>query len=96
MIHRLYVHLADSERGNCTMHSVACLTAADHLERPLLVTVCEQAGWWLSFLFDDANGGVVVGSANDAAVFDGDAAAARARYSGTHFVELGTSRRPAA
>jgi hypothetical protein len=93
MIHRLIVHLAETERGNSTMYAVACLHAADREQRPLIVTVVEHA-WWLSYLFDVINAGTIVGTANDAAVFTGAAKDAREKYGRENFIELGWIRRP--
>src|SRR5262249_42985369 len=75
------------------MYTLACMYAGERAERPLLVTVYEHAGWYLSYLFDDLNAGTVVGSANDCAIFHGRAKQARVRYQGVQMVNLGTIRR---
>ena len=93
MLPRLCIHLADDERGNSTMYSVACLAAGERAERPLLVTVYEHGGWWLSYLFDEVNAGTVVSSANDGAVFYGPAREARSKYGRVPFRDLGHIRR---
>jgi len=85
VVYRLWVHLArdewSSDEGGRKMENVAKEYAALHgCRRPLLVTVHEHGGWWLSYLFDGRNDGLVVGTANDRARMSEEALAAGRRY----------------
>ena len=66
-VHRLFVHLADTEWGGEIMRRAAEQAAAHHHQRPLIVHVNEHAGWFLSYLFGANNipDGTICGSAND-------------------------------
>jgi hypothetical protein len=80
-MHRLWVHMADHEWGNRKMDSLALEYAARHAnKRPLIITVHEHGGWWLSYLFDDQHHGLIVGTANDMARLSPAATAAGERY----------------
>lgn len=72
-VHVLRVHLADHEWGNRLMELVAeeaLLDPAHAGRHPLVVTVHEHGGWWLSFALIDGRPSVVY-TANDAAAFAG-------------------------
>ena len=52
VVYRAYIHLGGDEWGNELMCQVADAYAAEHCDkRPLIVTVHEHAGWFLSFLY---------------------------------------------
>ena len=70
-IYRAYIHLADDEWGNGLMQMVAKVYAEEHADRrPLIVTVHEHAGWFLSYLYGapGISDGTICGTANDDAV----------------------------
>ncbi len=69
-VYRVYIHLGRDEWGNELMQNLAAAYAQQHAERPIIVTVHEHAGWFLSFLYG-ATGirdGTICGTANDDAV----------------------------
>ena len=70
-IYRAYIHLASDECGNGVMQMVANIYAEQHADkRPLIVTVHEHAGWFLSYLYGapGISDGTICGTANDDAV----------------------------
>ena len=71
VVYRAYIHLGGDEWGNELMCEVADAYAAEHADkRPLIVTVHEHAGWFLSFLYGAPGiaNGTICGTANDDAV----------------------------
>ena len=71
MAYRVYIHLASNEWGNEFMRQVADEFAKDHPDnRPLIVSVHEHAGWYLSFLYGAPGiaDGTICETANDSAV----------------------------
>jgi hypothetical protein len=71
VIYRAYIHLADDEWGNGLMQTVAQVYAEQHADkRPLIITVHEHAGWFLSFLYGapGISDGTICGTANDDAI----------------------------
>ncbi len=69
MAYRAYIHLAGNEWGNEFMRQVADEYAEQHAERPLIVSIHEHAGWYLSYLYGAPGiaNGTICGTANDAA-----------------------------
>jgi hypothetical protein len=70
-VYRAYVHMGSDEWGNELMTKVANAYAKEHADkRPLIVSVYEHAGWFLSFLYGAAgiSDGRICGTANDDAV----------------------------
>lgn len=67
--YRACIHLGAKEWGNELMQTLAHDYAADHAERPLIVSVHEHAGWHLSYLYGAAGiaDGTICGTANDTA-----------------------------
>jgi hypothetical protein len=71
VVYRAYIYLADDEWGNGLMDTVAKVYAEEHADkRPLIVTVHEHAGWFLSYLYGapGISDGTICGTANDDAV----------------------------
>lgn len=96
VLYKLYIHLADDEWGNALMHRVAeeALSDPRYEERqPLVVCVHEHAGWTLEFALLDGRV-TVVSSANDLAVYHGDAARFREEFRDASVRFAGTIRRP--
>ena len=91
IIHRLYVHLADNEWGSAIMEEIAQHEAKKYQDKEnLLITVYEHGGWSLSWLFPQ---GIIVGSANDMAVFNPEASAWREKAKEATVEYLGSIRR---
>jgi hypothetical protein len=70
-VYRAYIHMADDEWGNGLMQAVAQVYAEEHADkRPLIVTVHEHTGWFLSFLYGapGISDGTICATANDDAV----------------------------
>ena len=68
IVYRAYIHLASDEWGNGLMPMVANIYAEQHADkRPLIVTVHEHAGWFLSYLYGapGITDGTICGTAND-------------------------------
>ena len=71
VVYRAFIHLGDKEWGNGLMRTVAQIYSEEHSDkRPLIVTVHEHAGWFLSFLYGapGISNGTICGTANDDAV----------------------------
>jgi len=71
VVYRAYIQLGSKEWGNGLMQTVAQVYADEHVDkRPLIVTVHEHAGWFLSFLYGarGISDGTICGTANDDAV----------------------------
>jgi hypothetical protein len=68
-VFRVYIYLGEKEWGNEIMAQIAAEYAAEHAERPLIVSVHEHAGWHLSYLYGAPRiaDGTICGTANDGA-----------------------------
>lgn len=94
LLRAAFVWLADNEYGNPLMNRVAEEFLCDHPEVDV-VEVIEHAGWWMRYA--RLNGRVVViGSANDQAVYPDEVQELRREYGArpvhaVHFVRRGTT-----
>lgn len=69
IVYRTYIYLSSREWGNELMKAVADAYVERADERPLIVSVHEHAGWFLSFLYGipGIRDGTICGTANDRA-----------------------------
>lgn len=77
--HRVFIHLADDEWGNQAMERIARQYAEANPDKAnLLMTVYEHGGWVLEWFADLAAGiFMIVGTANDGAIFSPEQEAVR-------------------
>ena len=93
-VYLLYVHLADNEWGNDVMHRVATeLLRSKQYQKPLVVEVHEHGGWWLQYTLAKNGEVMVVGTANDGALFQGEAMEFRKKAAKAEIVYAGNIRR---
>lgn len=88
-VYHVFARCTREEWGNGVMEQIAKDAIEDPTlatKRPLLVTVQEHAGWWLRWLAEPDQEPIIVGSANETAIYTGRAKLFRETCSEVEFL----------